>query len=168
MSHLEITLQHTERAMHAHEITKSVLKPGDYDCVITISGDGLIHEAVNGAFSRDDKEEFLEKTTFGFVPAGTANGLVQSILDKNDEVFGILNAAFLIAKGSRVKMDLTEITLEYQPETKLYMFLMMAWALVSDCDINSEAIRCIGPPRFTIWGVYRLIALRNYFGKFSI
>lgn len=168
LSHLDVTLRPTERAMHAHEITKSELQPGEYDCVITISGDGLIHEVVNGAFSREDRDEFLEKTTFGFVPAGTANGLVQTILDQHDEVFGILNAAFLIAKGSRIKMDLTEITLEYQPETKLYMFLMMAWALVSDCDINSEVIRCIGSPRFTIWGVYRLMALRNYYGKFSV
>jgi hypothetical protein len=74
-----------------------------------------------------------------------------------------MNAAFLVAKGTRVKMDLTEITLEYQPETKLYMFLMMGWAIISDCDINSEVIRCVGPPRFTIWGVYRVLALRNYF-----
>ena len=41
--------------MHAYDITKSELQPGKYDCVITISGDGLIHEAVNGAFSRDDR-----------------------------------------------------------------------------------------------------------------
>ena len=78
-------------------------------------------------------------------------------------MFSIMNAAFLVAKGTRVKMDLTEITLEYQPETKLYMFLMMGWAIISDCDINSEVIRCVGPPRFTIWGVYRVLALRNYF-----
>ena len=79
LSHIDVTLKHTERAMHAFEITKE-LQPGEYDCVITISGDGLIHEAVNGAFSREDREEFLEKTTFGFVPAGTANGLIASIL----------------------------------------------------------------------------------------
>lgn len=85
--------------MHAHEIAKSELTPGEYDGVITISGDGLIHEVVNGAFSREDRNEFLEKTTFGFIPAGTANGLVQTILDHNGEVFGIQNAAFLIAKG---------------------------------------------------------------------
>ena len=61
--------------MHAHEIAKE-LQPGEYDGIITISGDGLIHEVVNGAFTRPDREEFLEKTTFGFIPAGTANGLV--------------------------------------------------------------------------------------------
>jgi diacylglycerol kinase family enzyme len=73
----------------------------------------LIHEAVNGVMSRDDREEFLEKTTFGFIPAGTANGLIASITHENDEDFSIINAAFLIAKGKRTMMDLTEITLEY-------------------------------------------------------
>jgi sphingosine kinase len=151
--------------MHAFEITKNELKPGEYDCVMTISGDGLIHEAVNGAFSREDRDEFLEKTTFGFVPAGTANGLIASILKHQDESFGIMNAAFLVAKGSSIKMDLTELTMEYQPDKKLYMFLSLAWAIVSDIDINSEVIRCIGPTRFTIWGIYRLINLRNYLGN---
>ena len=42
------------------------------------------------------------------------------------------------------------------------MFLMLAWAIVSDCDINSEVIRWIGPARFTIWGVFRVLFLRQY------
>ena len=47
------------------------------------------------------------------------------------------------------------------------MFLSMAWAFVADCDINSEAIRWAGEPRFTIWGVYRVLSLRNYGGKLN-
>ena len=62
-------------------------------------------------------------------------------------------------------MDLTELTLEYlqnEQQKKIYMFLAMAWAFIADCDINSEVIRCVGESRFTIWGVYRLLALRSY------
>ena len=50
---------------------------------------------------------------------------------------------------------------------KVYMFLMLAWAIISDCDINSEVIRWAGPPRFTLWGVYRVFALRHYEGEFE-
>ena len=67
-------------------------------------------------------------------------------------------------------MDLTELTMEYhqnEENKKLYMFLSMAWAFVSDCDINSEAIRWAGEPRFTIWGVYRLLVVRDYRGVFQ-
>jgi hypothetical protein len=35
--------------------------------------------------SREDKDEFMEKTSFGFIPAGTSNGLIKSILDHNEE-----------------------------------------------------------------------------------
>ena len=121
--------------------------------------------------SRPDRKEFLNKTTFGFIPAGTANGLIKSISDQNNENFGILEASFFVAKGTRKMMDLTELTLEYlqnEEQKKIYMFLSMAWAFVADCDINSEVIRCIGESRFTIWGVYRLLALRDYKAKVMI
>ena len=52
LCYIDVTLKHTERAMHAHEITNKEIQPGQYDGIITISGDGLIHEAVNGAMSR--------------------------------------------------------------------------------------------------------------------
>jgi sphingosine kinase len=64
-------------------------------------------------------------------------------------------------------MDLTELDLEYQPDQKVFMFLMMSWAIISDSDINSEVIRWIGSPRFTIWGVYRIISLRHYPGSLT-
>ena len=48
------------------------------------------------------------------------------------------------------------------------MFLSMAWAFIADCDINSEVIRCIGEARFTVWGVYRLFALRDYKAKVTM
>lgn len=48
------------------------------------------------------------------------------------------------------------------------MFLMLGWAIISDCDINSEVIRWIGPARFTIWGVYRVLFLRHYPAKLTI
>jgi len=72
-----------------------------------------------------------------------------------------------VSKGRTVKMDLTELEMEYsqnEENKKLYMFLMLAWAIISDCDINSEVIRCVGPPRFTLWGIYRVLSLRHYPG----
>ena len=64
-------------------------------------------------------------------------------------------------------MDLTELELEYQPNEKLYMFLSLAWAYISDCDINSEALRWAGSARFDLWGAYRIMAVRDYRGSFK-
>ena len=66
-----------------------------------------------------------------------------------------------------MKMDLTELNLEYQPGEKLYMFLMFAWAYVSDVDINSETIRWAGSARFSMWGLYRIMAIRKYAGTIT-
>ena len=45
------------------------------------------------------------------------------------------------------------------------MFLSLAWAYISDCDINSEALRWAGKARFDMWGAYRIMAIREYRGS---
>ena len=53
-AHVDIKLVRTERAGHAYDIVSQELRPGDYDGIITVSGDGLIHEVVNGIYRRQD------------------------------------------------------------------------------------------------------------------
>ena len=142
------------------------LKPTDYDTVVTVSGDGLIFEVVNGFLLRPDWAEFKERVTVGCIPGGTGNGLVKSILANSDENYGVLEAAFKIAKGQRRFMDVTEITGEYESK-KIYSFLCVMWAIMSDIDINSEVIRCCGSARFTVWGLYRVSCMRRYIGSFQ-
>lgn len=48
-----------------------------------------------------------------------------------------------------------------------FSFLSIGWGLIADIDIESERLRSIGYPRFTIWSVHRLINLRTYFGTLS-
>ena len=62
-------------------------------------------------------------------------------------------------------VDLTELTFEYEPTKKVYSFLSVAWSIVADIDINSEAIRCCGSSRFTVWGVWRTLFIRDYYGS---
>lgn len=98
----------------------------------------------------------MDKTSIGFIPGGSANGLVKAVLDYSGEDYSVENAAFIAAKGRSTRMDLTEIEAEYQRE-KIYSFLSTFWGIIADCDINSEHLRCLGPARFTLWGVYRVI-----------
>ena len=108
---MEIELQHTERANHAKEIVQSVVL-GDYDGIVTVSGDGLIHEVINGVMARPDRDEFLKSIKFGFIPGGTSNGLVATLVHELNETGDLVHtAAFLIAKGRSKKMDLTELTM---------------------------------------------------------
>jgi len=45
--HVHVEMIETQRANHATEILRNV-QIGMYDAFVTISGDGLIHEAING------------------------------------------------------------------------------------------------------------------------
>ena len=163
-AHISMNVIMTERAGHAYDIVNKELKPGDYDGIVTVSGDGLIHEVVNGLFRRSDALQMMGHTAIGFIPGGSANGLVKAVLDFSGEDYSVENAAFIAAKGRNTRMDLTEIECEYQND-KIYSFLSVFWGVLADCDINSEVIRCVGPARFTIWGVYRVFCLRHYLGS---
>ena len=112
LCHIDITLKHTERRNHAFDIAKE-LPIGEYNGIMTVSGDGLIHETINGIMARPDKEEMLKTIALGFIPAGTANALHKSVTDHFDEDIGIHSAAFATAKGRVTKIDLTECELEY-------------------------------------------------------
>ena len=103
---------------------------------MTVSGDGLIHEVVNGIMNRTDRDAFLDTITFGLIPGGTGNALCKSILAANEENFGVKEAAYLVIRGKSRKMDLTELTLEYEPNRRIYSFLSVAWAIIADIDIN--------------------------------
>jgi sphingosine kinase len=46
-------------------------------------------------------------------------------------------------------------------------FLSLSWGLISDVDIESEVIRCVGAARNTIYGLYCIMRLRRYPGVFS-
>lgn len=120
-NHLDITLRHTERAKHAYDICKDELQVGQWDSIVSISGDGLIHEIVNGIMSRPDREMFMRRTTLGFIPAGTGNGLVAAILGAQAETGdAVLTSAFIVAKGRMSLMDINECRLEYmQNESEL-------------------------------------------------
>lgn len=75
-----------------------------------------------------------------------------------------MTSAFIIAKGRKTLIDLTELELEYfkNENKKIFMFLSLTWCIISDIDINSEVLRWMGSTRFTIYGVYRLMRVRHY------
>jgi sphingosine kinase len=75
------------------------LQPTDYDSIVTVSGDGLIFEVVNGFLHRSDWLDFKPRITIGCIPGGTGNGLVKSLLSHVNEEYGVLEAAYRVAKG---------------------------------------------------------------------
>ena len=91
---------------------------------MTISGDGLIHEVVNGLMGRSDwdrrvdiegkgRQRFKDILTLGAIPGGTGNGFIKSLMWRGNEEYDIMVAAFRVIKQRAVEVDLTELTMEY-------------------------------------------------------
>ena len=111
--YIELEVKQTERRNHAKDIAHGLSKD-DYDGIVSVSGDGLLHEIINGVMSREDRDEFMQKVAIGVVPAGTSNGLFVSMMHHLEETGDpVHTAAFLICKGRRQSIDITELDLEY-------------------------------------------------------
>lgn len=72
---------------------------GEFDIIATVSGDGLLHEIVNGIMQRGDADLFFKHTALASIPSGTSNGLHKNVTYFSDEAYGVESAAYLIIKG---------------------------------------------------------------------
>lgn len=136
----------------------------EYSSLISVGGDGIAHECLQGLRKRDDWREILKNITVGFIGAGTSNGMAKSIARASQEQSSVLDAAFLVAKGHTNTHDISE----YQTTNESYWsFLTFSWAVISSIDIDSEVLRTLGPLRFDLWGVYCVLTGKSYRAKFT-
>ncbi|KAJ3209652.1 hypothetical protein HK099_008446 [Clydaea vesicula] len=126
-----------------------------YDAIITVSGDGLFHEVVNGILLRDDWEKG-RKIPLGMIAGGSA-----SALNTNLETKFPAFAALSIIKGLSTPMDIFSY---YSEEKIVYSHLNLTYALIADVDIESEKFRWMGMARTTIGALVRILRLREYKG----
>lgn len=76
----------TTRTGHAREIAKEITL--DFDAVITVSGDGLVHEVLNG-FAQHAEPTKAFAIPVAPIPTGSGNGLSLNLL--GIEVFIVSN-----------------------------------------------------------------------------
>lgn len=172
---LEYEVMETEYAGHAQEFVRTTQDLTQrYSGLVTISGDGLIHEVYNGLAQRSDWET-VSKFPLGIVPGGSGNALNCSLLRQlNQPLDGLnglgakwsgLNVATGADTGKTVPLDLLEV--ETANGQKVISFLGATIGLIADVDIGSEILRCVGYMRAYIWVVMRLIMPKSYLAKVS-
>jgi sphingosine kinase len=140
-----------------------------YDAILTVSGDGLIHEIINGLFLRPDYQEMREKGTLpslGFLPGGTSDGMGKTVLNESHEEFSLENMVWLVIKGQDKMIDINEFEIKGYPR-KVYSFMSGVWGWLADVDLESEVLRCLGELRLYIFGILRILSLRRYGCKLS-
>ncbi|RKO90038.1 ATP-NAD kinase-like domain-containing protein, partial [Blyttiomyces helicus] len=152
---VETEVIHTKYREHATEIGRA-LDVSEYSAAITVSGDGVLHELINGLASRPDWQESC-KLPVGIIGGGSANAMGKNL----DTLFPEL-ATLSIIKGETRPMDVFSVT---QNGTVTYSHLAILWALLGDLDIESDEYRWFGAERFTLAAIIRLIRLRTYRAK---
>ncbi|KAF9579854.1 hypothetical protein BGW38_003713 [Lunasporangiospora selenospora] len=155
-SGLIIKEQHTEYARHAVDIAHN-LDLDSVDDLVVVSGDGVLHEIVNGLLSRPDWDR-ARKLPVGIIPAGSANAIATSFGTRNPYV-----ATLSAIRGRTIKMDIYSLSQLNRP--RKYALLLFSWGMMADSDIESDNYRWLGAFRFEIAGFIRMFRLRRYAGK---
>lgn len=174
-ANISYNLIQTERQNHARELIREISLP-EWDGIVIVSGDGLLHEVINGLMERPDWEQAI-KTPVSILPCGSGNALAGSVnhhagYDMCLREPLLLNCCFLLCRGGVRPMDLVSVTTSPPPNThsaprRLFSFLSVAWGFVSDVDIESERYRGLGSARFTLGTLVRIASLRSYKGRLS-
>ena len=158
----------TERRGHGFEIGFDKLgRPGEreYDCVITLGGDGVMFEIINGLYLHhpDRYASILKSLVLCPLPSGSGNGVCFSALCLAGEPFTMNCALRQLIRFNTTEKDLGVVhypsTNLDEPESVSRLFsLTLSWGLVADVDIKSEVLRkSFGDSRFTIYGVLEVV-----------
>jgi sphingosine kinase len=160
VTELPFELLETTHAKHAVTVAHS-FDFDKYSAIVCISGDGVFHEIINGLFTRKDWKNIIN-IPLGIIGAGTGNAISQNLgLNCPERAFlAILNN----------KTSPLDIFSYYQPGDHGVQFshLSVAWGLIADLDIESEAYRWLGSERFTVAALIRLINFRTYTGSLYV
>ncbi|KAK0463936.1 ATP-NAD kinase-like domain-containing protein [Desarmillaria tabescens] len=142
-----LDIQYTTHSNHAYEISKVL--PLEYDAIITVSGDGLIHEVMNG-FAHHEYPMKAFSIPIAPIPTGSGNGLSVNILGLADG-FDVVAAALNVIKGLPMKVDVFSFV---QNGKRSISFMSQAMGLMADLDLGTEHLRWMGDTRF-VYGLLR-------------
>ena len=157
---IEVTVINTTHAGHAREIGRDEdLK--DCDALVAIGGDGTVHELVNGYLSRSDNTG--RDTTLpplGFIPGGSGNSIMAQ-----QGTWDVEEAASRIAKGNVKDMDIVEVNACGETIASLNT---ICFGLTGVIGVIAEDMRCLGPARYDVVAVWKIMTGIREFTKLDI
>ncbi|CAE6472637.1 unnamed protein product [Rhizoctonia solani] len=140
-AHGEVDAVVTKYSKHASELAQECTL--DFDALLTVSGDGLVFEVLNGFRKRPDAAKAFSLPVCP-IPAGSGNALSISLLGPKDG-FDVAVAALNAIKGRRMPYDLCSFTQDGETSVS---FLSQAIGLMADLDLGTENLRWMGDARF--------------------
>jgi len=139
-----VDVTYTTCKSHATEVARDL--PLDaYDAVVIMSGDGLVHEVLNGFAQHKDPIAAL-RIPVAPIPAGSGNGFVLNLLGLEEGV-DVSTAALNAVKGQPMTIDLFSFT---QGDNRVLSFMSQCVGLMAELDIWTEHLRFLGSGRFVV------------------
>ncbi|KAH9043106.1 ATP-NAD kinase-like domain-containing protein [Lactarius pseudohatsudake] len=145
---------YTESNGHAQKIASEIV-PDEYDAVVSISGDGTLHEIVNG-FAQHKEPMRALRLPIAPIPAGSGNGTCLNLLGIEDGL-DVAYATLNVIKGRLMSIDLLSIL---QSGKRSLSFMSQCVGLMADLDLGTEHLRFMGSNRF-VYGFVRGACLRT-------
>ncbi|KAJ8294043.1 Sphingoid long chain base kinase 4 [Rhodotorula toruloides] len=148
---------------HAVALARS-LPLSTYSTLLSLSGDGIIHELLNGlaTHSSGQGKKALRETTLCHVPCGSGNALASSLVG-SEKVEDVRWSALAALKGQPIPLDLCSFVQPSTPAgTREFSFLTQAFGLMADLDLGTEHLRALGDFRFTLGYVHGALQRRTY------
>lgn len=152
----------TQYSGHARDLV-SELEVGKYGGVVTVSGDGGLHDVLNGLWDRADWNEIKEDFHIGMVPGGSGHAVHCSLLHHQGEDFSqeLEVATLNISRGRSRVSDVIECS---SGGRKFVSIFGVSWGVIPECDLGSEFLRWLGPNRGYILAVWRILVPRLHHG----
>lgn len=147
---VEVALHQTERAGHATEIARGLDTEG-VDAIVSVGGDGTLHEVIQGLMARDDSAAL---PPLCILPGGTGNSvaLTMGLIEPDAAVDALL-------RGAPQAMDLALVR-HGQPgeEKELYACNIVGAFMAADANERAEKLRCCGMLRYDVAAVCEMCA----------
>ncbi len=140
----DITVKETAYKAHAFELAQQ-LPFETYVGIIVVGGDGTLHEVLNGMLTRQDNQ----KLPLGLIPGGSGNSLAVD-LGLTDPTVAIQTLTLTHSQ----KMDVAKLNLGGSVK---YTFNIVGWGLPTDIGIQAEKWRWLGPSRYTIVSLLKVL-----------
>ncbi|OBZ90448.1 Sphingoid long chain base kinase 4 [Choanephora cucurbitarum] len=153
----KVEVKYTEHQGHALQIAKD-LDVDSYDAIVAVSGDGVIHEIINGFLKRPDARDAMKKVSLGIIPGGTNNSLAISILGEKRGFDPEFNALQVI-KGKPLALDLCSVTYE---DHRYFSFLSQNYGITAYADLGTEHLRWMGDTRTVVGMLQEIMGGKTY------
>jgi len=120
--------------------------------IFIMGGDGTVHEVINGMMKNKNKD--ILDSHICHVPIGSGNAIATSL-----NIYNVNDALIVYARDHVKKVDLTKIE---GNNLEIYSVLNILYGMISDIDIQSEWLRCLGELRFAIYAIWLILFGKTY------